>query len=266
MSEQDRDRVEAHAPVDRLGSQGVAQLMGGDVADAGGVGSVPQGFGDAVVADRPVVFEQKAIRAQSGGPVVGDPVVEQLLELWVQRDVAVVVQFADRNSQPVGGADLHDRVDGEAEQFAAADAGAGEQFDDQAGQRIRVSAGGAQQLGRGGVVEEARQRFVDDRKVAGEHQRPHRRVRVAPFGDPGEEAVQVDQRVLDADPVERFAGGRPGMGAQPRLERFDVLAVQVGAAVPPRGGCRPARCRTGAGRCSMCLTVLGRRLTVTCST
>ena len=142
------------------------------------------------------------------GPVVGDPVVEEFFQLRVQGNVAVVVQLADRDPQPVGGADLHDRVDGQFEQFAAADAGAGEQFDDQPGQRIRVGAGGAQQLGRGGVVEEARQRLVDDRQVAGEHQRPHRRVRVAPFGDPGEEAVQVDQRVLDADPVERFAGGR----------------------------------------------------------
>ena len=38
---------------------------------------VAQRFGDAVVADRPVVFEQQAIGAQAGGPVVGDPVVEQ---------------------------------------------------------------------------------------------------------------------------------------------------------------------------------------------
>ena len=100
-------------------------------------------FGDAVVTDRPVVFEQKAIRAQSGGSVAGDPVVEQFFQLRVQRDVAVVVELADRDPQPVGRADLHDRVDGEGEQFAAADAGAGEQFDDQPGQRIGVGAGGA---------------------------------------------------------------------------------------------------------------------------
>jgi hypothetical protein len=71
--------------------------MGGDVADAGGGGGVAQGFGDALLADRPVVFEQKAIGAQAGRPVVGDPVVEKLFQLWVQRDVAVVVQFADRD-------------------------------------------------------------------------------------------------------------------------------------------------------------------------
>jgi hypothetical protein len=92
--------------------------MGGDVADPGGVGQVPQRFGHAVVADGPVVFEQKAIGAQPGGPVVGDPVIEQLFELWVQWDVAVIVQFADPDPQPVGGADLHDRVDGEGQQLA----------------------------------------------------------------------------------------------------------------------------------------------------
>jgi len=44
----------------------------------------------------------------------------------VQRDVAVVVELADRDPKPVGGADLDNGVDGEGEQFAFADAGAGE--------------------------------------------------------------------------------------------------------------------------------------------
>jgi hypothetical protein len=55
-----------------------------------------------------------------------------LFELWVQRDVAVVVQLADGYSQSAGGSDLDDGVDAESEEFAAADACAGEQFDDQA--------------------------------------------------------------------------------------------------------------------------------------
>jgi len=58
--------------------------------------------------------------------VLADPVVEHVLELWVQRDVAVVVELADRDPEPVGRADLDDGVDGESEQFAFADAGAGE--------------------------------------------------------------------------------------------------------------------------------------------
>ena len=169
--------------------------MGGDVADAGGFGNASQRGGHAVATDRSITFEQKAIGAQSAGSVMADPVVEQVLQLRVQRDVAVVVQLADRDPQPVGGSDLDDRVNGQGEQFAAAHAGARQELDDQPGQRVGVGAGGAQQFRRGGVVEEPGQRFVDHRQMAGEHQRPGRRVRVAPLGDPGQEAVQVDQRV-----------------------------------------------------------------------
>jgi len=143
MSKQGCDRVEAHAPVHRLGSQGMSQLMGGDVADASHVGDAAQRGRDALVADRSIVFDQKVIGAQPGRSVVGDPVIKQLFELWVQRDVAVVVQLADRDAQPVGGSDLDDTVDGQREQFAAADAGAGKQFDDQPRQRIGIAASGA---------------------------------------------------------------------------------------------------------------------------
>src|SRR3954468_5608503 len=118
--------------------------MGGDVADAGGFGNASQRGGDSVTTYRSIVFEQKMIRAQPLGPVVGNPVVEQLFELRVQRNVAVVVQLADRDPQPVGRADLHDRVNGEGQQLATADPGAGKQLDDQPGQRIRVDTGGAQ--------------------------------------------------------------------------------------------------------------------------
>ena len=63
---------------------------------------------------------------QPGRAVVGDPVVEHLLQLRVERDVAVVVQFADRDPRPERGADLDHGVDGEGEQLALADAGAGQ--------------------------------------------------------------------------------------------------------------------------------------------
>jgi len=47
----------------------------------------------------------------------------------VERDVAVVVELADRDPQPERGTDLNDSVDGEAEEFAEADTGAGEDLD-----------------------------------------------------------------------------------------------------------------------------------------
>ncbi len=57
-----------------------------------------------------------------------------------------------------------------------------------------------------------------------------RRVRVAPLGDPVEEAVQVDQPVLDADAAQRLAGVAPVLGRDPGLVVLDVAPFQPGAA------------------------------------
>jgi len=162
MAEECSDRVQAHAAVDGLGGQGVAELVSGDVADPCLAADPVQCGGDPQRGDGPVPFQQQPVGAQPGGPMLGDPVVEHFLELGMQWDVAVVVELADRDSQPEGGSDLDDGVDGEGEQFALADSGAGEQFDDQPGQRVGVGSGGSHQLGRGGVVEEPWQGLVDD--------------------------------------------------------------------------------------------------------
>jgi len=50
--------------------------------------------------------------------VLTDPVVEHVFELWVQRDVAVVVELADRYPQPERRADLDDGVDVQSEELA----------------------------------------------------------------------------------------------------------------------------------------------------
>ena len=146
VAEQGGDGVEAHPAVDGLGGQGVAELVRGDVADAR-VGAEPaQRGGDAQRGDGTVAFEQEPVGAQAGGPVVGDPVVEQRLELRVQGDVAVVVELADRDAEPVGGADLDDGVDGERPELARAHPGAGQQLDDQrgrAGPHPPATSGGA---------------------------------------------------------------------------------------------------------------------------
>jgi len=162
--------------------------------------------------------------------MAGDPVVEEVFQLRVQGNVAVVVQLPDRDAKPVGRPDLHHGVDGECEQLAASDAGAGQQLDDQSRQRVRVSAGSPLQFRCGGVVEEPWQRLVGDGQVTDEDQRPGGGVVVAPVGDPVEEAVQVDQRVFDADPVQGLAGATGRLGQQVLLERFDVGPVEVGAA------------------------------------
>ncbi len=157
------------------------------------VAEAAQGGGDAVRGEGAAAVEEEPVGAQASGSVVGDPVVEEVLELRVQGDVAVVVELADRDAEPVGGADLDHGVDGEGAEFPRAHPGAGEQLDDQAGERIRIRPRRPQELGGRGVVKEPRERLVDERKVTGEHERALGWVGVAPLGDPVEEAVQVDE-------------------------------------------------------------------------
>jgi len=62
MAEESGDGVQAYAAVDGLGGQGVAELMGGDVTDAGLAGEPVQGVGDAMEGDWPVVLEEQQVR------------------------------------------------------------------------------------------------------------------------------------------------------------------------------------------------------------
>jgi len=64
----------------------------------GADGLVVEDLADPVAGERPVAVDEQSIRTNPDGPVVGDPVVEEILELWVQRDVAVLVELADRNA------------------------------------------------------------------------------------------------------------------------------------------------------------------------
>ena len=75
-----------------LGGHGVPQLVGGDGADPGGIGQMPQGFGDAMVTDVRLCSTRDD-SSRPGGSAAGDPVVEQVFELWAQQDVAVVVRL-----------------------------------------------------------------------------------------------------------------------------------------------------------------------------
>ena len=121
MAEKGGYRLEAHAPVDGLGGQRVTQAMGADVADPGGAGSFGDGPVDAALTDALAVLGEQVRGAQAGGPL-GEPGIEEVFELGVQRDIAVGTELAERHVQPVGGADLHDRIDGEVQEFAFAQA------------------------------------------------------------------------------------------------------------------------------------------------
>jgi hypothetical protein len=83
VAEQGRNGVEAHPAVDRLGRQSVAELVRGDMADARFGAEAVQGVGNAQRGDGTAAFEEEPVGAQAGGPVVSDPVVEEVLELRV---------------------------------------------------------------------------------------------------------------------------------------------------------------------------------------
>jgi hypothetical protein len=67
-------------------------------------------------------------------------------------------------------------------------------------------------------------------RTPGEHERPLRWVGVAPVGDPVEEVMQVDESVLDADPIQPLSSSQSVLGGKPGLEVLDVVAFEIGAA------------------------------------
>ena len=119
--------------------------------------------------------------------VGGGPVGEQVDELGVQRDVAVVAELAERDAQPVAGADLDDRVGVQVRQLAGAHPGAGEQFDDEPVARVGAGPGGGHQPGGVAVVEELRQRLGLLGDVPGDDRVAGRGVGPVPLDDPLEE-------------------------------------------------------------------------------
>ena len=71
----------------------------------------------------------------------------------MQRDVAVVEEFADGDVQPMTGADLADGVAAQAGELPDAQAGAEEDFADDPLEQARSGLGGAQELRRRGIVQ-----------------------------------------------------------------------------------------------------------------
>ena len=118
MAEERGDGFEAHASVDGLGGEGVAELVGVDCSEAGSGG----GGGDDAVNGSAVQWCVAVCHEPAGGADVvdvgGGPVGEELNKVGVQGDEPVVAEFADGDSEPVGVTDLGDRVSGEVTQFA----------------------------------------------------------------------------------------------------------------------------------------------------
>ena len=111
----------------------------------------------------------------------------------MQRHVAVVAELAERDAQPVAGADEDDGVGFETGELAGPHAGAGQQLDDQAVAGIGAGAGRRHEPGGVAVVEEFRQRVGFVRDVAAEDGVARRGVRPVPLDDPLEERAQRPQ-------------------------------------------------------------------------
>ena len=144
------------------------------------LGGVRERVADALLADPSAALDEQPRLAQTGRPV-GDPLVEHVLELRVQRDVAVGAELPERHVQPVRRADLHDRIDGQIKELALAQPGPGEELDRQPGERVRVLARGAQQLRGRGVIDEPGQRLIAAWDITGEHQHAGRGVLAVPL-------------------------------------------------------------------------------------
>ena len=99
MAEQGGDRFQAHAAVDRLGGQGVPELVGVDMAQPGGGAGPVDHPGDGVPVERAAVLagQQQRVSARDVGGPVG---IDEGGQLGVQRQVAVLVELADRDVQP----------------------------------------------------------------------------------------------------------------------------------------------------------------------
>jgi hypothetical protein len=94
-------------------------LVGVDVWQSGCAAGPVDHSGDGVPVQRFAALagqQQRVVGGHVGGAVVGD----QGDQVWVQWEVAVGAQFADRDVQPVGGADEHDRVGSQRGELADA--------------------------------------------------------------------------------------------------------------------------------------------------
>jgi hypothetical protein len=155
----------------------------------------------------------------------GDPVGEQSCRVGMQRDVAVVVEFADRDPEPGCAVELDDRVTLERAEFTGAHPGPRQQLDYEPIERGSDRGCGGEAGGLD-VVEEPWQRVVRNGDINGEDRDPHRCVVPVPLDDPIEEAAQHPETLPDRVARWGFAG-RGDVGDEEQFELFDMDAANI---------------------------------------
>jgi hypothetical protein len=129
VPEQRGDGLEPHAAVDGPGGQGVPQPVRVHAGHAGGTADSGDDAADDIPVQRSAVVGDQPL-APADVPEAGCcPGCQERDQLGMQRHVPVVAELAERDPQPVAGADLHDCVGFQAGQLAGPHAGAGQQLD-----------------------------------------------------------------------------------------------------------------------------------------
>ena len=95
-----RQWPESHAPVDGLGGQGVAELVRMDRADAGLLRCGGHDAMHRAPTHGRVLVGHQALLGPDVLAVGRRPGGQELDQVWVQRDEAVVAQLADGDAQP----------------------------------------------------------------------------------------------------------------------------------------------------------------------
>ena len=194
--------------------------------DAGRAGDAADDPGDEVPVQRAaVVGDQPLVRADVV-EVRGGPGAEQPDEVGVQGHVPVVAELAQRDPQPVPGADLHDRVRVQVRQLPGPHAGAGQQLDDEPVTRVGAGPGRGHQPGRVAVVEELRQRLGLLGDVPGDDRIARRRVRPVPLDDSLEELADRAHPLPVRLPADHLAS-RPVPAGQPHLVVLDIITANI---------------------------------------
>ena len=92
VAEHGGERFEAHAPVDGLGGEGVAELVGVDVSDARCLGDPVDDAGDLVPVDRPVVPDDEPVDVVVAvGVVVVDEFESQPMLTVLEDDCPIAI-------------------------------------------------------------------------------------------------------------------------------------------------------------------------------
>jgi hypothetical protein len=206
----------------------VAQLMGVDVSDSGSLGhSLDVTMDGPFVEGLTVVSLDEASRATwSVDQSISRDQVNQGRMQW---HIAVVVQLANRHSQPVRVADEDHGVFTKTGQLAHSHARPSQELDHEATALIGVLGQCGHEFGCCWIVEELRQSLVGLGEIAGKDQCSARRIVIAPLFDPLEECAQQTK------PMPNGVVGEPlwilaRTSRQPPLVVFDMAPLNGGDA------------------------------------